>query len=92
VRKHLRAIEGKSDGRLLVFNQPTDVAGIIRALGAVATKRAERVEKDLGGKSVKDMLSEVVKVPSLREGLMSELAKEPLLREALSAAMGGLKL
>lgn len=82
------AIETPGKGRLLVFNQPGDVANIVRALSTVATKRQARVEKELGGMSTNDMLREALKMPELRDGVIAELSKMPELREMLRAALG----
>ena len=76
MRKHLLAIETNCQaGRLLTFDQPKDVAGFVRALGAVATNRKKRIKDELGEKGTDDLLEEFMKVapPSMREALAAML-------------------
>jgi hypothetical protein len=70
MRKHLLAIEsGSTKGKLLMFEQPKDVAGFVRALGAVATKRKKRIDEELGEKTLDELIEEARKIPSLRQAL-----------------------
>lgn len=70
MRKHLLAIETDGvDGRMLTFDQPSHVAGFVRALGAVATKRKKRLDDELGAMSLVEMLEKAVQIPELREAL-----------------------
>lgn len=77
IRRHLEAIEsGGKVGRLLVMNQAQDVAGFVRALGAVSTKRRKKADEELGDKSLNELLTEAMKSPSLRPALMAAMGEK----------------
>lgn len=77
MRRHLEAIEtGGARGRLLVMDQPGDIAGFVRALGGVSTKKKKRADDELGGKSLSELLTEAMKSPSLRPALIAALGKD----------------
>jgi GNAT superfamily N-acetyltransferase len=77
MRRHLEAIEtGGASGRLLVMDQPGDIAGFVRALGGVSTKKKKRADDELGGKSLNELLTEAMKSPSLRPALMAALGED----------------
>jgi hypothetical protein len=86
----LIAIEDPEDdrGRLLIFNQPADVANIVRALSTVATKRRKDVDKELGAMSPGQMIKEALNMPELRDAVVAEMSQNPEMREVLKAALG----
>lgn len=70
MRKHLEAISTEDKaGKRLMFNEPVDVARFVTALGSIATKRKKRQDEELGGMSLKELMSKAAQIPELREAV-----------------------